>query len=81
MAGRLLQRCNELVKDVIVRGMADKRVNGNGFSQRGKIAHGSILLPGRRSVATSREPGVLMEYCRVTAKMECAAGHTTGKRL
>ena len=46
MAGRFLQRVDELVKDVIVGRMADKRVNGNGFSQRGKIAHGSILPAG-----------------------------------
>ena len=37
---------DELVKDVVVGGMADERVNGNGFSQRGKIAHGSILPAG-----------------------------------
>jgi hypothetical protein len=36
---QILAALDELVKDVVVGGMADQRVNGNGFSQRGKIAH------------------------------------------
>ena len=44
---QLLAALDELVKDVVVGGMADQRVNGNGFSQRGKIAHGYFLLAGR----------------------------------
>ena len=38
---------DELVKDVIVGGMADQRVKGNGFSQLGEIAHVHFLLAGR----------------------------------
>jgi hypothetical protein len=43
MAGRFFAALDELVKDVVVGGMADKRVDGNGFSQRGKIAHSGWL--------------------------------------
>jgi hypothetical protein len=35
MAGRSLAALDELVEDVVVGGMADEWVNGNGFSQRG----------------------------------------------
>ena len=44
---QILAALNELVKDVVVGGMADQRVNGNSFSQRGKIAH-VRSSPGRR---------------------------------
>ncbi len=37
---------DELLKDVVVGGMADKRIDSNGFSQRGKVAHESILRAG-----------------------------------
>jgi hypothetical protein len=35
MAGRFFAALDELVKDVVVGGMADEGVKGNGFSQRG----------------------------------------------
>ena len=41
MAGRDLQRSRNLMEDVIVGGMADEGVNGNGFGKGGKIAHGA----------------------------------------
>ena len=44
MAGQMLAALDELVKDVIVGGMPDKWINGNGFSQGGKIAHELNLL-------------------------------------
>ena len=44
IAGRSLQRSMNLMKDMVVGGMANQRVNGNGFSQRGKIAHVHLLL-------------------------------------
>jgi hypothetical protein len=46
MAGKSLAALDEFVKDVIIRRMPYKWVNGNGFSQRGKIAHG--LFSSRR---------------------------------
>ena len=33
--GQVLAALDELVKDVVVSGMADKRINGNSFSQGG----------------------------------------------
>ena len=59
MAGRCFASLDELVKHVVIGGMADKRVNGNGFSQRGKVAHGSILLPGWRGLGRFARSGVL----------------------
>ena len=50
---KVLAARDELMEDVVVGGMPNKRVNGNGFSQRGKIAHESIL-PGRRNSRRAR---------------------------
>jgi hypothetical protein len=46
----ILAARNELVKDVVIRRMADKWVNGNSFSQCCKIAHG-LLLPAGRAIS------------------------------
>ena len=40
----MLAACKKLVKNVVIGGMANQRVNGNGFSQPCKIAHKHILL-------------------------------------
>ena len=43
---QILAALQKLVKDMVVGGMADQRVNGNGFSQLRKIAH-RYTLPAR----------------------------------
>ena len=51
MAGRLLAALDELVKDMVVGGMADQRINGNVFSQGCKIAHVNNLPTAQRIAA------------------------------
>ena len=46
-----LAALDELVKDVVVGGMADQWVNGYSFSQRGKIAHVHLLPAGAAELA------------------------------
>ena len=41
---QILAALDESTKDMVVGGMADQRVNGNAFGQRGKIAHVHLLL-------------------------------------
>ena len=75
MAGQLLAALEELVKDVVVGRMADQRVDGNGFSQRGKIAHAMHLLAG----AGMSPPGLHADYCRSQAAfVACAIDHRAG---
>ncbi len=57
---------DELMEDVVVGGMSDERVNGNGFGQSGEIAHGKSP-PGRYSTIVAERGG------RV-----CAEGHRAG---
>ncbi len=46
--GQRFAALDEFMKDVIIRGMPNKWVDGNGFSQRGKIAH-EFHSPPRQS--------------------------------
>ena len=43
---KLFAALDEFVENVVVGGMAHQWVNGNGFSQRCKIAHVDVLLAG-----------------------------------
>ena len=64
-----LAALDEFVKDVVVGGMADQRVNGNGFSQGGKIAHAVyVSRPARewaaRPYASIVTAGTQTNLCR-----------------
>ena len=62
--GQGLAALKELVKDVIVGGMADQRVDGNGFGKGGKIAH-VFILHGRRGMNPS---GLTLSFLRGPGK-------------
>jgi len=55
--------------------MPYKWIDGNGFSQRGKIAHESILHPAGVLA------GYFTIYCRVAAVMGMCLGSQHGMRL
>ena len=63
------------MEDVVVGGVANQRVNGNGFSQLRKIAHGYSLL------ARAAEAGKHYSFI-VTPLCVCASvmGHSPGRR-